>query len=87
MNEEKPGSPGFLLTGLALFSTSFSALCRRSAVPAADARDKPEHDERGVGRLVSSPADRRAFVIVHPHQPLRCWPERCADWRRRRLAP
>ncbi|MEH2699678.1 hypothetical protein GFL93_14455 [Rhizobium leguminosarum bv. viciae] len=22
--------------------------------PAADARDKPEHDDRGVGRLVSS---------------------------------
>ncbi|TBF35979.1 hypothetical protein ELG88_12540 [Rhizobium leguminosarum] len=60
-DDEKPGSPGFLLTGLALHSTSSSALCRGSAAPAADARDKPEHDERGVGRLVSSPANRRAF--------------------------
>ncbi|TBF40811.1 hypothetical protein ELG83_11665 [Rhizobium leguminosarum] len=57
---KSPVRPGFLLTGFALCSTSSSALCRGSAAPAADARDKPEHDERGVGRLVSSPANRRA---------------------------
>ncbi|NKK92491.1 hypothetical protein ELG97_14115 [Rhizobium leguminosarum] len=28
---------------------SRQALCRGSAAPDADARDKPEHDERGVG--------------------------------------
>ncbi|MEH2702660.1 hypothetical protein ELG83_34415 (plasmid) [Rhizobium leguminosarum] len=26
-------------------------MCRGSAEPAVDTRDKPEHDERGVGRL------------------------------------
>ncbi|NKL77224.1 hypothetical protein GFL84_36365 [Rhizobium leguminosarum bv. viciae] len=26
-------------------------MCRGSAAPAADARDKPEHDEREVGRF------------------------------------
>ncbi|NKK07210.1 hypothetical protein E0H35_23755 [Rhizobium leguminosarum bv. viciae] len=26
-------------------------MCRGRAAPAADARDKPEHDEREVGRL------------------------------------
>ncbi|TBC73681.1 hypothetical protein ELH27_12875 [Rhizobium leguminosarum] len=36
---------------LALYSTSSSALCLAFAAPTADARDKPEHDERGVGRL------------------------------------
>ncbi|NKL03152.1 hypothetical protein GFM02_34260 [Rhizobium leguminosarum bv. viciae] len=76
------------MTGLALCSTSSSALlCRGSAAPAADARDKPEHDEIGVDRLVSSPANRRAFVILHPYQTLRCWPGCCANWRRHRLAP
>ncbi|NKL80368.1 hypothetical protein GFL84_36405 [Rhizobium leguminosarum bv. viciae] len=40
-----------LLTNLALCSASSSALCRGSAAAVADARDKPEHDERGVGRL------------------------------------
>ncbi|PDS77401.1 hypothetical protein CO667_17250 [Rhizobium sp. L43] len=40
-----------MLTGLALHSASSSALCRGSAEPSADARDKPEHDERGVGRF------------------------------------
>ncbi|TAV49553.1 hypothetical protein ELI30_15195 [Rhizobium leguminosarum] len=39
------------LTNIALYSTSFSALCRGPAAPVAGARDKPEHDERGVGRL------------------------------------
>ncbi|NKM77496.1 hypothetical protein GFL84_09160 [Rhizobium leguminosarum bv. viciae] len=36
---------------LILHSASSSALCRGSAKPAVDTRDKPEHDERGVGRL------------------------------------
>ncbi|NKL32755.1 hypothetical protein GFL49_02735 [Rhizobium leguminosarum bv. viciae] len=45
-----------LLTNLALYSASSSALCRGSATSVADARDKPEHDDRGVGRLVGSPA-------------------------------
>ncbi|NKK76554.1 hypothetical protein GFL51_03495 [Rhizobium leguminosarum bv. viciae] len=42
------------MTNLALYSASSSALCRGSAAPVADARDKPEHDERGVGRSASS---------------------------------
>ncbi|NKK72516.1 hypothetical protein GFM13_19455 [Rhizobium leguminosarum bv. viciae] len=40
-----------MLTNLALYPASSSALCRGSAAPAADARDKPKHDERKVGRL------------------------------------
>ncbi|TAU87675.1 hypothetical protein ELI41_03330 [Rhizobium leguminosarum] len=41
-----------MFTNLTLYSASSSALCRGSATyqPGADARDKPEHDERGVGR-------------------------------------
>ncbi|TBZ28135.1 hypothetical protein E0H68_37375 [Rhizobium leguminosarum bv. viciae] len=41
---------------LALHSASSSALCRGSATyqPAVDARDKPEHDERGVGETARS---------------------------------
>ncbi|NKK82190.1 hypothetical protein GFL51_33250 [Rhizobium leguminosarum bv. viciae] len=43
-------------TNLALPSASSSALCRGSAAyrPAVDARDKPEHDEREVGRLLAT---------------------------------
>ncbi|QAS82389.1 hypothetical protein CO657_31850 (plasmid) [Rhizobium acidisoli] len=38
-----------------LHSASSSALCRGSATyqPVADARDQPEHDERGVGPALS----------------------------------
>ncbi|NKM04330.1 hypothetical protein GFM29_10890 [Rhizobium leguminosarum bv. viciae] len=58
------------MTGLALCSTSSPALlCRGSAAPAADARDKPEHDERGVGRLVSSRRTAGFFVAVYTQQP------------------
>ncbi|TAZ60864.1 hypothetical protein ELH75_06300 [Rhizobium leguminosarum] len=41
---------------LALHSASSSALCRGSATyqPVVDARDKPEHDERGVGETTRS---------------------------------
>ncbi|RXT28729.1 hypothetical protein B5P46_08115 [Rhizobium leguminosarum] len=49
--QTKPGGnrpPAFV--ELAHSSASSSALCRGSATyqPAVDARDKPEHDERGV---------------------------------------
>ncbi|TBZ19335.1 hypothetical protein E0H33_04425 [Rhizobium leguminosarum bv. viciae] len=39
-----------------LYLASSSALCRGSATyqPAADARDKPEHDERGTGPTPSA---------------------------------
>ncbi|NKK51388.1 hypothetical protein E0H35_13340 [Rhizobium leguminosarum bv. viciae] len=56
-----------LPTSLALYSASSSALCRGSATyqPAADARDKPEHDVREVGRLCqqSEGAPKRPDIL------------------------
>ncbi|NKK76633.1 hypothetical protein GFL51_03890 [Rhizobium leguminosarum bv. viciae] len=53
MNAKSTGPGHFRLLTNVLHSTSSSALCRGSAAyqRIADARDKPEHDERGVGQL------------------------------------
>ncbi|RUM13218.1 hypothetical protein EFB14_13060 [Rhizobium fabae] len=44
-----------MLTNLAPHSASSSALCRGSAAPDADTRDKPEHDARGGASTPPSP--------------------------------
>ncbi|NKM29087.1 hypothetical protein GFM18_31435 [Rhizobium laguerreae] len=39
-------------------------VCRGSAAPAADARDKPEHDEREVGRLCQQSVPWLAVRVI-----------------------
>ncbi|NKK81838.1 hypothetical protein GFL51_31375 [Rhizobium leguminosarum bv. viciae] len=57
-NRKWPSSkaPRQFIRSHVLYSASSSALCRGSATyqPAADARDTPEHDERGAGPTPSA---------------------------------
>ncbi|PDV88660.1 hypothetical protein CO652_08725 [Rhizobium sp. H4] len=55
-----------LLTDVAFYSASSSALCRGSAAhqAVADARDKPGHDEREVGGVVGSLRDHADPSVV-----------------------
>ncbi|RFB82246.1 hypothetical protein B5K08_31595 [Rhizobium leguminosarum bv. trifolii] len=52
-----------LLINFTLYSASSSALCRGSAERVADARDKPEHDGRGLGAALRQQSEPLLGII------------------------